>query len=162
MDEFRYDLKIPLERVAVLIGKQGEIKKQLEEGSGCKLIVDSKEGDISVIGSDALQLYSLREVIRAVGRGFNPDIAEQLLKQDYLLEIIPLKDIARHKNDMIRLKGRVIGADGKSRRTIEMLTECSISVYGKTVGIIGSAENMPPRKASHRATAKREYARFCL
>jgi ribonuclease Y len=36
------------------------------------------------------------------------------------------------------MKGRVIGRKGKSRSTIEEMTGCFISVYGKTVAIIGS------------------------
>ena len=43
---------------------------------------------------------------------------------------------------MIRLKGRVIGQEGKSRKIIEGLTETYISVYGKTISIIGQAENV--------------------
>ena len=43
---------------------------------------------------------------------------------------------------MERLKGRVIGEKGKSRRVIEELTGCHISVYGKTIGIIGEASDV--------------------
>jgi len=35
-------LKIPMNRVGVLIGHNGEMKKQLEEKSGIKLQIDSK------------------------------------------------------------------------------------------------------------------------
>ena len=42
---------------------------------------------------------------------------------------------------MQRLKGRVIGREGKSRQIIEELSETNISVYGKTIGIIGSTES---------------------
>ena len=38
---------------------------------------------------------------------------------------------------MERLKGRVIGKGGKSREEIERLTETHISIYGKTISIIG-------------------------
>ena len=34
MAEFAYQVKIPKERVAVLIGKKGEVKKQIEETTG--------------------------------------------------------------------------------------------------------------------------------
>ena len=42
---------------------------------------------------------------------------------------------------MLRLKGRVIGREGKSRKLIEELTECNISVFGKTISIIGLPES---------------------
>ena len=39
---------------------------------------------------------------------------------------------------MERIKGRIIGEEGKSRKNIEDLTGAFISVYGHTVGLIGT------------------------
>jgi len=142
MAEYLYDTKIPKERIAVLIGKDGITKKQIESATHIKLKIDSKEGDIFLEGEDALGLYSAREVVKAIGRGFNPEIALLLLKPDYMFEMISMLDHVKSKNHMIRLKGRVIGAEGRSRKTIEELTETYISVYGKTIGIIGFSENV--------------------
>lgn len=140
-DEYSYELKIPNERVAVLIGKNGEVKKSIEADTKTKIKVDSREGDIFIYGKDALGLYTCREVVRSIGRGFNPDIAKLLLKQDYTFELISLSEYAgKSKNTALRLKGRVIGREGKSRKLIEDLSEAYISVYGKTIGIIGSPE----------------------
>ena len=139
-DEYSYDLKITKDRIAVLIGTKGETKNDLEKISNCRINVDSKEGDVTLEGKDAIMLFALREVIKAIARGFNPEIAKQLLKQDNILEIISLNEYSREKSHQQRLKGRVIGIDGKSRNTIEQLTECYISVYGKTIAIIGTIE----------------------
>ncbi|MEM4239762.1 MAG: KH domain-containing protein [Candidatus Woesearchaeota archaeon] len=148
VDEFAYELKIPKERVAVLIGKKGELKRQLEHVTKTKIKVDSDEGDVSISGADALLLYSCREIVRAIGRGFNPQIAMQLLKQDYGIEFINLTEYASTQKELERLRGRVIGEGGKSRKTIEDLTFTNISVYGKTIGIIGRLEGIPAaRKA---------------
>jgi len=46
------------------------------------------EGDVFVKGEDALGLYSTREIIKAIGRGFNPETAKLLLKQDYSFELV--------------------------------------------------------------------------
>ena len=82
-------------------------------------------------------------MINAIGRGFNPEIAELLLKGDYGLEILDITEFTgKSKPNMIRLKGRVIGREGKSRKIVEELTECNISVYGKTIAIIGKSENL--------------------
>jgi ribosomal RNA assembly protein len=145
--EYNYELKLPKGRVAVLIGKKGEIKKRIEEETKTKIKIDSKEGDVFIKGDDALSLFAAREIITAVGRGFNPEIAELLLKTDYGLEIIDITYFTgKSKSNILRLKGRVIGKEGKSRRTIEELTECYISVYGKTIGIIGKPENLANAK----------------
>ena len=53
----------------------------------------------------------------AIARGFNPELSLLLLKPDYAFEIVQIKDYAKTKNSMLRLKGRVIGQEGKSRKT---------------------------------------------
>jgi len=142
MAEYKYDIKIPKERIAILIGKDGETKDHIEKETQTELSIDSKEGDISVLGGDPLKLYHTREIIKAIGRGFNPDLALLLLKSDFLLDVINCMEFAKSKNDLIRLRGRVIGQEGKSRKIIEDLSDCHISVYGKTVSIIGRAEQI--------------------
>ena len=137
MVEYSYELKVPKNRVAVIIGREGSVKKEIEEATKTKLNIDSKEGDIFVSGEDALGLYTAREIIKAIGRGFNPDIARLLLKPDYIFEVVDLREFVKSKEAMLRLKVRVIGKEGKSRRLIEELTECNISVFGKTISIIG-------------------------
>lgn len=141
--EFVYELKIPKERVAVLIGTKGETKRQLEQATKVKIDVDSKEGDVRLTSTDAINLYSAREVITAIGRGFSPESAQRLLRQENGFELINLKDYAKSENDLIRMRGRIIGEEGKSRRVIEELTGVTISVYGKTVSMIGDLEGLP-------------------
>lgn len=141
MSEFMYAVRIPKERVPVLIGTKGSTKKQLEADVGVSLKVDSEDGDVQIFGEDALALLAAREIVRAIGRGFNPDVALALTKPDFALEIIDLKDYAGTKKALIRKRGRVIGEAGKARRTIEELTDTHISVYGKTISIIGRIED---------------------
>ncbi len=141
MPDYSYEMKIPASRIAVLIGKAGAVKKRIERETGIKITVDSVEGDVFLFGDDALSLYTVREIITAVGRGFNPDVAMQLLKPDYAFEQLNLADKASTKNHLIRIKGRVIGSNGKARELIEELTDCRISVFGKTISIIGRVES---------------------
>jgi len=139
--EFSHEVKIPHERVAVLIGKDGDIKKRLEEKTKTKIDIDSENGDVFIRGEDGLNIFDAKEVVVAIGRGFNPNIAFLLLKGDYVFEIINVKDFTKSKKGVLRLKGRVIGAEGKSRKVIEDLTETHISVYGKTISILGQPES---------------------
>lgn len=137
-EEFSYTLKVSQDRIGVLIGTGGKIKEQIEKATKTTIIVDSKEGEVIISAKDGLKLYEAREVIRAIGRGFNPDIAMLLLKTDYGLEVVDISDYSgKNKNTATRLKGRVIGAEGKSKREIERLTSTHISVYGKRVAIVG-------------------------
>jgi ribosomal RNA assembly protein len=141
MTGFLYALRVPKERIPVIIGSQGSTKKMLQEALEVTLDIDSEEGDVQISGEDALKLFTGREVIKAIGRGFNPEIALDLQKQDFALEIVELKDYAPTTKALLRKRGRVIGEKGRARRTIEALTDTKISVYGKTIGIIGRIED---------------------
>lgn len=141
--EYSYELKVPKERIAVLIGVKGEIKQRIEEETRIKLFVDSKEGDVRLTGDDSLGLFSAREIIKAIARGFSPETALLLLKNDYAFELLNIGDyIGKSDKSATRLKGRVIGTEGKTRKHVEDLTETHISVYGKTIGIIGEVETV--------------------
>jgi hypothetical protein len=70
--------------------------------------------------------------------GFDFDTAMNLLDEEYILDIIEMKNFSgKSRNRMIELKGRVIGTKGRSKKMIEDATETKISIYGKTICIIG-------------------------
>ena len=140
--EFAHELKVPRERIAVLIGTGGETKTKIEESTKAELDIDSKEGDVIISGEDGFSLFQAREIVRAIARGFNPEFAFDLLKTDYTLEVIPLMEFARNKNDLERIRGRLIGREGKSRQMIEEYTETHVVIYGKTVSILGMSEHV--------------------
>jgi ribosomal RNA assembly protein len=134
------DVKIPEDRVGVLIGKEGSVKKQIEKVFNAKLKIDS-EGLVLMMGKDSLDLYVCEKVIKAIGRGFNPEIALLLKDEEYDFDLININDYSKgSSNDLDRLRGRVIGKEGASKDLIEKKTNTYIVVYGKTVGIIGKLE----------------------
>jgi ribosomal RNA assembly protein len=135
-------VRIPVERVGAVIGKEGATKKFLESEMGVKLGVDSKEGVVTIKAESALKTdpFAATRVIEAIGRGFSPQKARRLLDEGTALEVIDLRAYAgRSVNSLERIRGRIIGLKGKSRRVIEELTACHLSVYGRTVAIIGDA-----------------------
>ena len=139
---FEQTVRIPVERVGAVIGKEGATKRFLEGELGVKLSVDSREGLVTVKAESAVKIdpFSATRVIEAIGRGFAPQKARRLLDEGTALEVIDLRDYAGHSvNSLERIRGRVIGLKGKSRRVIEELTGCHLSVYGRTVAIIGEA-----------------------
>ncbi len=142
MTSYKHDLKIPKERIGVLVGKKGEVKKCIESATKTRIEVDSEEGDVIIFGDEPVVLYTTCEIVKAIGRGFNPELAQLLLKQDYALEIINLADYVKARNHFARLKGRVIGENGKTRKFIEDMTDSNVSVYGKTISIIGGVDKI--------------------
>ncbi len=137
-----YDIRIPKSRVAVLIGTKGEIKKKIEEETQSTITVDSQEGEVTITANDVVLGYIVKDIVKAIGRGFNPELALQLLKTDYAFELIEMHELAKHKNQLTRVKGRVIGKAGRTRETIEKTMEVHMSVFGKTIGIIGQVERV--------------------
>ena len=138
---YLYELKIPLERVAVLVGTKGIIKRKIQSVLKIKLEINSKEGDVIISGEDNFNLMMAQNIIKAIGRGFNPEIAMQLLNDNYIFELIEISDYAKTPKDIIRLRGRAIGNKGKCRALLSKLLDVDISIYGKTVGIVGEVNN---------------------
>jgi len=154
---FEQVVRIPVERVGAVIGKEGATKRFLEEEMGVQLHVDSKEGLVTVKAESALRAdpFSATRVIEAIGRGFSPQRARRLLDEGTAFEVIDLRDFAgRSVRSLERIRGRVIGLRGKSRRVIEELTSCHLSVYGRTVAIIGGAAEVQLASEAVRSLAK--------
>ena len=139
------NLKIPKDRVGVLIGKKGEIKRLIEKNTGTKLFVD-KEGGV-VIDGEGVNVFNANTIVKAIGRGFNPHAALTLLEEENNIEIINIKDFAgKSGKKLVRIKARLIGTQGKARRVIENMTNTEIVIYGKTISIIGKVENVDVAK----------------
>lgn len=140
-------VRIPKERVGVLVGPEGKVKQYIEEKLMVKLEIDN-EGAIRIVLSekapDPSLLLKAKDVVTAIGRGFSPEVAFRLIRnEDEIFDMIDLRQIfGRSESDIKRIKGRIIGADGKTRRLIEELTEANVVVYGHTVGFIGTFEQV--------------------
>jgi ribosomal RNA assembly protein len=136
-------LRIPKTRIGVLIGKDGETKKEIEDALIVKIEIDTEDGSISIEnkGEDVLAEWKARDIIRAVGEGINPKKALKLRSDDYVLEIIELEDIVgRSKKTLDRQKSRLIGTKGKARKTLEEYTGAHVSVSRKCVAIVGTPD----------------------
>jgi ribosomal RNA assembly protein len=136
-------MKIPMERIGALVGQDGTIKNIIEKKLSVDLQVDSENGSVQITlpakVEDPTVLFRAKEVVTAIGRGFAPEVAFKLLDdEDVVLEVVDLREIVgRSPSDLKRLKGRVIGKEGKTRKIIEELSEAKISIYGHTISIIG-------------------------
>jgi len=141
-------LKIPKERVGVLIGPEGKTKKHIEEKLNVELQIDSDAGDIVITvakrAEDPSTLFKAKDLITAIGRGFSPEHAFRLVRdEEAILDLIDLRSVfGKSEADIKRVQGRIIGMSGKTRRIIEELTDTNVSVYGHTVGIIGTLEQV--------------------
>jgi ribosomal RNA assembly protein len=149
-------VKVPRERIGALVGPDGRVKASIEKKLSVRLQIDSQTGDIQITLMPTVQdptvLFRAKEVVTAIGRGFSPENAFRLLTDDEtMLEVIDLREtVGRSLSDMKRLKGRVIGKEGKTRRIIEELTEADICVYGHTISIVGGFDQVAIAKEAVR------------
>ncbi|AIF69817.1 RNA-processing protein [Palaeococcus pacificus DY20341] len=137
-------VRIPKERIGVLIGRKGETKREIEEKTKTRIDIDSDSGEVFISSTketeDPLAVWKARDIVTAIGRGFSPEKAFRLLEEGEVLEVINLSDIVigNDKNALPRVRGRIIGRKGRTREIIEEMSGTYVSVYGKTVSIIGN------------------------
>lgn len=140
-------LKIPKERLGVLIGKEGATKAYIESLTKIELDIESETGSIAISPTDEtedpLAVWKARYIVKAIGRGFSPETALKLLDDEIILEIINLPDfVGKSKKAVMRQKGRIIGREGRTKEIIKEMTDVDVSIYGKTVSLIGDMERI--------------------
>jgi len=138
---------IPHERIGVVLGREGAAKAEIERAFKVKLTVHSDSGTIEVTpaddNDDPSTILRAKDVVTAVGRGFSPERAMALVDDDAVLDVIDLRELfGKSESDINRVKGRVIGSEGKMRRLLEEMTEAKVSVYGSTISMIGEFESV--------------------
>ncbi len=139
-------VRIPVDRLAPLIGEGGKVIRELEERTNTLITVDEVNASVSIepASPDTTmdKLLKARDFIMAVAAGFSPDKAWRLLDEGQVLVVINLKEvIGSSPNHLTRIKGRIIGEKGKARRNIEQMTGTDINVYDDRVAIIGDYES---------------------
>jgi ribosomal RNA assembly protein len=138
---------IPGERVGVLIGREGGERKRIEETLGVRLSISGETGTVEITprdeNTDPVSLLRARDIAIAIGRGFSSEKACFLFDEDMVLEFIDLRELyGKNESDIRRVKGRIIGQEGKTRRIIEEMTRANLSIYGDTIGILGGYERV--------------------
>jgi len=113
-------------------------KKQIQ--SGLKVKITNKGKLIFINGKPEAEFTTL-QVIDAINLGFSPERALLLKDENIILQTLNIKDITkRHNLDEIR--GRIIGTQGRTLKTLNKLTNCAISLKDNHVGIIGNTKEI--------------------
>lgn len=128
--------KIICDKIIRIIKSKNNLEKELN------VIIEIKGKEVSISGKPEDE-YIAEKVIEALDFGFPFSDALKIKKEDIMFEILNVKACATNKN-FERIRGRIIGKEGKALRTISSLGDCSIELSGNRLGIIGYAENMRP------------------
>ena len=133
---------IDLNRLPVIIGQEGSTKEKLEQQFEVSINIDSKSGEVVITGEDSAKRYVLSLVLQAINYGFSPEHA-MILEDEYnVLDVIDVKQQVRDQHRLKVVMGRVIGQEGRTRKLIEEITNCHVTVKDHYVGVIGKFENV--------------------
>lgn len=137
-------VKIPQDRIGVLIGEGGETLRRIERAAEVSLDVNSDDGAVAVEKTgDPIRGMKAPDIVRAIGRGFKPEAALSLLEDDMrLFETLDIERAARNDSDLRRKKGRLIGENGRTRELMEELTGANVVIHGSTLGVIGGPKEV--------------------
>ncbi len=139
-DYLRGVLQIPIERK--LLPNARRWAQSIAGRYRAEVIVDSATSYIVIKPSEGItvdEILKLRDMANAVALGFSPEDVLKLENENYKLEYIDLKEYVERQH-LSRVKGRIIGEDGRAKATIESLAGVKIVVGDRYVGIIGPVE----------------------
>jgi len=123
--------------------KTTELKKNL------KLLKEKLEVSLSLknktlsLEGEPIKEYEASKVLEAMQFGFSAEKA-LLLKEDFMFKVFHIRDFTRRKN-LKDVKARIIGKRGKTKNTIENLTESYLIIKENEIGAItplSSSENL--------------------
>lgn len=114
--------------------------KKLEKRLKAKIDIN-KQGEIKISSRDSFQELIISNIIEAIALGFDFSIAIQLENTDYEFRKLNIKNYVKTQNQR-RAKSRLIGPQGRTKATIEELSNCHIVLSNHTVAIIGRADNV--------------------
>ncbi len=114
------------------------MQQELEKKLSVKI---SKNGREFSLSGEAEDEYFAEKVLSAVDFGFELSDALILMDEEYLLEIVNIKSYTK-RNDLERIRARIIGTERKTMDTLEQLTECKFQLKDNQVAILGPVERI--------------------
>ncbi|MFW5704723.1 MAG: KH domain-containing protein [Nanoarchaeota archaeon] len=130
------------ERIPVFIGKSGSQKREFERKFDAKINVNSESGEVKIECEDGANVFVLGNIITAVNLGHSPESAILLEDENVVIDSIDVKDYVKDHNRLKVVMGRIIGKNGSTRKVIEEITKCAVSVKDHYVSFIGPFENI--------------------
>ncbi|PJE81589.1 hypothetical protein COU58_01435 [Candidatus Pacearchaeota archaeon CG10_big_fil_rev_8_21_14_0_10_32_42] len=114
-------------------------KKKLEKILKVKITNSGKE--VTFEGTPEGE-YEAEKVLDALNLGFSFSDAISIKEKEFEFDKINIREFVRRGNNMEKIRGRIIGRNGKVLSALSQLTKCSIELKNNEVGIIGNPEDI--------------------
>ncbi len=105
-----------------------------------KIKINCSKGSVFIEGPEYHE-YIVEKILKAVDFGFDVEDALMLLNDNFTIEFINVKEHTHRKN-LTDIRARLIGTDGRAKRTIEELTGGAVVLNANTIGIIVDSEHL--------------------
>lgn len=125
----------------IYLKRISEIRREKDKIERILNIEINIKGKIVYFEGKPLDEYEALQIFEAMKFGFTLKKALLLIEPDIQFQKLNIKDFTRRK-DLYEVRARIIGKDGKTKRTIEYVSDCSIELNDNTVGIIGNSEEI--------------------
>lgn len=86
---------------------------------------------------DPYIIVKARDMIKLLSRSVPYEQATRVLQDEISCDIIKIKNLVRNMDKFIKRRNRLIGPNGCTLKSIELLTNCYILVQGATVSCVG-------------------------
>ena len=131
----------------LFVTKTIELKRtKAEIERAFKVKIDIKGRQITIDG-EAVDEFEAAQVVEAVGFGFSTKKALLLKGPEYTFRRISIKDFTRRKN-LEDVRGRIIGRQGKTKKTIQDISGVYLELNNNEVGLIGPTEDIEQETAA--------------
>lgn len=119
------------ERVNALKKERERIEKEM----GVEILIKGKK---AIVSGPPVKEFETISVIEALTLGFPLKSALTLKNEDIIFKKIHIRHFTRRKN-LHEVISRLVGTEGKTKRTIQEISGCEVVISGNEVGIIGSS-----------------------
>lgn len=116
------------------------VQKTLSEFN-VKAELDLVEGSMKVLTTrktwDPYIIIKARDMIKLMARSVPYEQAKRVLQDEIGCDIIKIGNIVSKKDKFVKRRQRLIGPNGATLKSIELLTSCYVVVQGTTVAALG-------------------------